>query len=63
MAREEDFSIEDDKEVVETFSQMAQNEFNQVVNRIRYEQRKERVLVLRALGRVKRKELRAKYSK
>lgn len=47
-------------ETVTEFTNMAQSEFNRIVEKIRKEQRRERILALRALGRLGRRDLRNK---
>jgi hypothetical protein len=60
--REEDFSLEDDKEVQSTFTGMAHSEFSSLLSRLKYEERRNRLLFKRSLGRKERKRLKAKYA-
>ncbi len=58
---EDDFSLEDNKEVQETFSSMASTEFELLKQKLKYEKRRAQVLYMRGLSRNERKELKVKY--
>lgn len=61
MNKEDDFSVEDDKETVTYFENTAANEFKRLTERLKREARLERLAYLRSLGKTKRRELKAKY--
>ncbi len=59
--REEDFSLEDNKELMNEFSSLANSEYKTIVERLKYERRKAQLLFLRAFKLSDRREFKAKH--
>jgi hypothetical protein len=61
LEREEDFSVEDDKEAVDTFNSLANSEYRRIIERLKEQRRREKILYMRSLPRSERLELKKKY--
>lgn len=63
MGGEENFEVEDSTEAQEWVSTSASSEYRNTIERLKYQDRRAKLLFLRSLGRKERIRLRAKYNK
>lgn len=63
MSSEENFEVEDSTDAQTWVTSSASSEFKQTLERLKYENRRNKLLFLRSLGRQERIRLKAKYSK
>lgn len=61
MTKEEDFTVEDDKETQEFFGKAASSEYQRTIARLKYENRRAQLLFLRKMGRDERREFKKKF--
>lgn len=61
MHKEDDFSVEDDKDTQNFFAQAASSEFQRTIERIKRDNRKAQLLFLRSMSCAERKEFKKKF--